>query len=235
MTVRTMLIAGLICCTLTQAAQAGMPSVSLDLTDIAQLRLQSISFFLLVLLLSAFILKLCWNLLAKDFPKLPRISYKGALGVSVLWGLMFLFVLTMISGARELLTPGAWEKNGRTYQLKTAEDTDPGQNSSPGNLLKERRQKMGELRSALLMHVATHDGKFPKKAEEAVFADEFWIQPGDLQVKYGYVNGTKKVEPAEPLAFEQAIYGDDQQLVLFTDGAIKVLSLKEAQEVLNGK
>ena len=36
----------------------------------------------------------------------------------VLWGLLFMLVLTMISGARELLTPGAWEKKGATYQLK---------------------------------------------------------------------------------------------------------------------
>ena len=85
------------------------------------------------------------------------------------------------------------------------------------------------------MHVATHEGKFPKQAEDTTFTEEFWFQPGDLRVKYGYVVGDKKTEPAEPLAFEQAVYGDDQQLVLFTDGAIKVLPLHEAQEVLNGK
>jgi hypothetical protein len=27
-------------------------------------------------------------------------------------------VLLMISGTRELMTPGAWEKRGTTYQLK---------------------------------------------------------------------------------------------------------------------
>lgn len=215
-----------------QIAQAGMPSVSLDLTEIATLRLQSISFFLLVLLLSAWVFKKLWNMLARDFPKMPILSYKGALAGTILWGLMFLFVLTMISGARELLTPGAWEKKGRTYQLAAPE---PVEAENVEDLLEERQEKLSELRTALFMHVATHQGTFPKKADDAVFADEFWLQPGDLQVKYGYVNGTKKVEPAEPLAFEQAIYGDDQQMVLFTDGAIKVLPLKEAQEVLNGK
>ncbi|QDV48112.1 hypothetical protein [Gimesia fumaroli] len=229
MMVRTLLIAGFVFCTLTQDAHAGMPSASLELTDIAKLRLQSISFFLMVLFLSAWIFKLLWNLLAKDFSKLPVLSYKGALAGTVLWGLMFLFVLTMISGARELLTPGAWEKNGRTYQRAGSEP------EKPGALLEERRQQLGELRTALFMHVATHQGKFPEKAGDAVFTEEFWLQPGDLRVKYGYVVGNKKTEPAEPLAFEQAVYGDDQQLILFTDGAIKVLSLKEAQEVLSGK
>jgi hypothetical protein len=37
-----------------------------------------------------------------------------------LWGLLFLLILTMISGARELMTPGAWEKHGSTYELKDA-------------------------------------------------------------------------------------------------------------------
>ncbi|QDT24860.1 hypothetical protein Enr10x_01520 [Gimesia panareensis] len=235
MMVRTVLLAGCLFCLRPAVVQAGMPSVSLDLTQVAQLRLQSISFFLMVLLLSAFILKLCWNLLAKDFSKLPRISYKGALGVSVLWGLMFLFVLTMISGARELLTPGAWEKTGRTYQLVEDQPPDGAQSAESGASVDERRRKLGELRSALFMHVATHQGKFPDKADETTFADEFWLQPGSLQVKYGYVSGTKKADPPVPLAFEQAIYGDDQQLILYTDGAIKVLPTPKAQDVLNGK
>lgn len=235
MSIRTVLLAGCVCCLCPAMLQAGMPSVSLDLTHTAEIRLQSISFFLMVLLLSALILKLCWNLLAKDFPKLPRISYKGALGVSVLWGLMFLFVLTMISGARELLTPGAWKKTGRTYQLVEEEPLAAASSAESNTTLDERRRKLAELRSALFMHVATHQGKFPDKADETTFADEFWLQPGALQAKYGYVIGNKQTDPAVPLAFEQAIYGDDQQLVLFTDGAIKVLPTSKAQDMLNGK
>ncbi|WP_298863168.1 hypothetical protein [uncultured Gimesia sp.] len=232
MPIRFVITSVIVFCSTSQMAQAGMPSSSLDLTEIASLRIQSISFFLLVLLLSAWVFKKLWNMLARDFPKMPVLSYKGALAGTILWGLMFLFVLTMISGARELLTPGAWEKQGRTYKLA---DSEPVVLETPEALLEERQEKLSELRTALFMHVATHQGKFPDKADDAVFADEFWLQPGDLRVKYGYVTGEKKPEPAEPLAFEQAVYGDDQQLVLFTDGAIKVLPLKEAQEVLNGK
>ena len=228
MNVRIGLFAALLCCVLTRDAQAGMPSVTL--TEIAQLRLQTISFFLVLLLISAWIIKLLWNLLAKDFPKLPVLSYKGALAGTTLWGLMFLFVLTMISGARELLTPGAWEKNGLTYQLAEDEAAETPQTS-----LEERRKQLEELRTALFMHVATHQGKFPEQPEDATFTDEFWYQPGAAQVKYGYVAGEKKTEPATPLAFEQAVYDDDQQLVLFTDGAIKAMSLTDAQEVLGGK
>ena len=232
MPIRIVFISVVVFCSTNQTAYAGMPSPSLNLTDIASLRLQTISFFLLVLLVSAWVFKKLWNMLARDFPKMPVLSYKGALAGTILWGLMFLFVLTMISGARELLTPGAWEKSGRTYRLV---DSEPDEVEKPEALLEDRQEKLSELRTALFMHVATHAGKFPDKADDATIAEEFWFQPGDQRVKYGYVAGEKKPEPAKPLAFEQAVYGDDQQLVLFTDGAIKVLPLKEAQEVLNGK
>jgi hypothetical protein len=95
---------------------AGMPTFTL--TDLARMRIDAISFFLLVLLLSAWGVQRLWNALAKDFVRLPTMSYKRALGVITLWGFLFVLVLTMISGARELLTPGAWEKNGATYKLK---------------------------------------------------------------------------------------------------------------------
>ena len=100
----------------TSIAHAGMPQITLS--DIARARLDSISFFLVVLLLLAGLVQLLWNYLAKDFQKLPRMTYGRALAAVTLWGLVFMLVLTMISGARELMTPGAWEKNGATYKLK---------------------------------------------------------------------------------------------------------------------
>lgn len=97
-------------------AHAGMPMVTL--TDVAKARLSSISFFLVLLLVCALLVKSLWNFLARDFSKLPRMTYPKALAAVTLWGLVFVIVLTMISGARELLTPGAWEKQGATYRLK---------------------------------------------------------------------------------------------------------------------
>jgi quinol-cytochrome oxidoreductase complex cytochrome b subunit len=97
-------------------AHAGMPSYTL--TDLAKARLDTISFFLVLVLVLALLVKFLWNYLARDFSKLPRMSYPKALAAVTLWGLLFLLVLTMISGARELMTPGAWEKQGATYKLK---------------------------------------------------------------------------------------------------------------------
>jgi hypothetical protein len=97
-------------------ALAGMPLVTL--TDVAKLRVEVISFFLMGMLLSAAVVMLVWNGLARDFAWLPRLNFARACGVVVLWGLLFVVVLTMISGARELMTPGAWEKQGVTYKLR---------------------------------------------------------------------------------------------------------------------
>ena len=99
-------------------AHAGMPWMTL--TDVAGARFDAISFFIVLLLVVSVLVRLLWNQLGKDFPKLLRITYLRALAGVTLWGLLFLLVLTMISGARELMTPGAWEKHGSTYELKDA-------------------------------------------------------------------------------------------------------------------
>ncbi len=102
---------------LPAVAHAGMP-VGPTLSEMARARAETISFFLVVLLLSALAVKALWNHLRRDFPRLPRLTYGKACGVVALWGLLFVVVLLMISGARELLTPGAWERDGVTYRLK---------------------------------------------------------------------------------------------------------------------
>ena len=107
---------GLLLLAAASPAHAGMPSF--NLTDLAKARLDTISFFIALLLVLALVVKGLWNYLGRDFTKLPRMTYRKALAAVTLWGLLFLLVLTMISGARELMTPGAWEKQGATYRLK---------------------------------------------------------------------------------------------------------------------
>ena len=96
-------------------ARAGMPVAVLQ--DLARLRLETISFFLVVFLVATWLVQRAWNALQKDFSGLPRLTYRRALAFVFLWGLAFNLVLTMISGARELLTPGAWARDGATYEL----------------------------------------------------------------------------------------------------------------------
>ncbi len=100
-------------------ALAGMPSTFdlFDLSDWAAARFETISFFVALFLLLAVVLRLLWNFLARDFTTLPVLTFRRALAAVLLLSLLLAVVLTMIAGARELLTPGAWQKQGHSYRL----------------------------------------------------------------------------------------------------------------------
>ena len=85
-------------------ALAGMPSVLsedfgtyLRLNGEPHQRLQAISFFLVGLLAATWLVRVLWNVLARDFPRLPRLTYINALVLVLMWGCAFLVVLTMIA------------------------------------------------------------------------------------------------------------------------------------------
>ena len=108
-------------------------------SDIARMRLSTISFFAVLFLLCSLAVRWIWNSLRKDFPRLPYLSFRRAVSLIALWGLLFLLVLTMISGARELLTPGAWKKDGLTYKLK--DELEPAQ-AEASRRLPERARRL---------------------------------------------------------------------------------------------
>jgi len=103
--------------------QAGMPSPVL--TETGVVHFGGLAFFLIVLLVLALLLRWVWNALAADFPALPRLSYGKALAAVLLIGLLLGVVLTMIAGARELLTPGAWQRDGRLYKVAPQQEAAP--------------------------------------------------------------------------------------------------------------
>ena len=111
---------------LADYCQAGMPSVlptswggTGQLTEVTTERLQAISFFVVGLFACSLAIQCLWNIVAKNSAWLPKLSFGKALVLILLWGSLFVIVLTMISGARELLTPGAWKQEGMIYKLKT--------------------------------------------------------------------------------------------------------------------
>lgn len=203
-------------------AQAGMPAIMLS--DAARLRVQTISFFLLGFLLSAWGLQAIWNRLGRDFPRLPRVGYLTALGATTLWGLLFILVLTMISGARELMTPGAWEKAGYTYRLK-ADDRTPPAEPAPPEELAERRAKLETLRAALWGLAGQHAGHLPASIEAAGLHPTIWETPHAARLPYVYFGGQQLGETA-PVAAEPEIFGP-QRLVLLADGPVQLMSSDE--------
>jgi hypothetical protein len=216
-----LLLAGSVFLLYPSAALAGMPSPLptdlervLRLNDTALMRLQTISFFLVGLLLSAGAVQLLWNYLQRDFPKLPRLSYGKALAGVLLWGLLFIIVLTMISGARELMTPGAWNKEGFTYKL--AGNAKQQAEEDPGIL---RKQHLEHLRTALWQFAAKHQGRFPSSSEVAAMPPDLWDVPESGGMRYLYVPGRSAGPPRSLLAYEPEL-DPDQRWVLLTDGTI---------------
>jgi hypothetical protein len=201
-------------------ALAGMPS--LTLTDVAKLRLETISFFLVGFLLSAWLIQWLWNVLAKDFSVLPRLSYGKALAVVSLWGLLFILVLTMISGARELMTPGAWQKQGLTYRL-----VPPANNTAPAESQDAQRyERLLQLWSALAENAGRHDGQFPASISGSDIPQATWQVPDPSGMQYIYAGGQLSLEYPVPLAFEPGIFGAER-LVLFSNGTIRRLRVEQ--------
>lgn len=194
---------------------AGMPSF--DLTDVAALRLRAISFFLVALLACAGGLMALWNHLQRDFERLPRLTYEKSLGIVALWGTLFLIVLTMISGARELMTPGAWKKQGATYRLSTADDD------------AARRERLELLHGALCDWARAHGGRLPPDDLVPEIPAAVW-QSGDPRgARFAYVGSRRIGEGSAPVAFEPS---GDTRLVLLADGAIVSSSIAEIRDTL---
>lgn len=205
-------------------AFAGMPAFTL--TDIARARVHAISFFLVCFLACAWVVQRIWNSLRGDFPRLPRLSFGRATGVVALWGLLFLLVLTMISGTRELMTPGAWRKEGFTYKLEDAPKT-----QSKTERDTERRQSLDRLRIALWTYARGHDGRFPPDDKAPEVPEEVWGVSDASGIRYVYRGGQTAGRGSSPLAFEPGIFGRDR-FVLLTDGEITRMTSAEIRSSL---
>jgi len=233
-TVRAMALRFLLATSILLAAlpaRAGMPS--LRLTDVAQMRLGTISFFLVLFLVSAGAIMGLWNRLRRDLPRLPRLTYGASLAVVGLWGLLFILVLTMISGARELMTPGAWEPTGSTYTLKSQQPA----TTLPHAIGPERYLKLGELKSALWEYAASNDGRFPAHALDPAIVPAAWELPRpDTRTpvtRYDYFPGYRTTTADEALAMEPTGSGPTR-LALLTDGRIVMTDTLRARPATGG-
>ena len=134
---------------------------------------------------------------------------EGARGDSSL-GLCLVVVLTMIAGARELLTPGAWQRRGPLYAVADPQppDANPPPQADPPQTA-DRKEHLERLRDALWQFAAKHGGQFPSADDKAI-PGEAWEVPGGVGTRYLYVPGLAVDKPSTPLAYEPAIHGDER-------------------------
>lgn len=200
-----------------------MPSITL--TEAAAARLNVVSFFLAGFLFCALLLKISWNLLARDFPRLPKVRYKHALGMLLVSSLFLYVVLTMISGARELMTPGAWTKNGVTYEL-TPPDRDP----KPW-VESARRRALENLRDALWAFAANHAGEMPPHRETLEIPARLWSGVHPEGDPLAYVPGSRAGEGRRLVAYEPETFGA-RRFALLSDGSVIPMETGELRKLL---
>jgi|ERR1051326_611295 hypothetical protein len=191
---------------------AGMPSFTLR--EIYRLRFQELSFFVFLLFACALLFQLTWNYAAKGFTAVPRMNYWRALSLSFLLGLAMLLVLTMISGIREVLTPGAWRKQGSAYRLN-----DPAQEPA-------RRRSIEHLRAALFDYARAHEGKFPPHDFVAEISEKIWESPDENGTRYIYHGGWTTNDARTLIAVEPPNFGETR-FALSGGGAIVAATAEE--------
>ena len=219
-----------------QPLLAGMPSTVFILTELGRRRWEEVSFFLVGFLLMAAVVRWLWNMLRHDFPSLPMLSYRGSVSLLLLWGLLMAVVLAMISGARELMTPGAWVPKGVTYKLA---DSQSHQSIAPvANAERDqrRRQKLDNLRFVLWQFASAHEGRFPCVEEAETIAPDLWLMDGDSSLRFIYVPGKCQQQTNEILVYEPEVFDDDQYVIL-NSGAItkrnEMIAQKSTETSLN--
>ncbi len=217
---RNVLIGVALLAGLAHPAMAGMGAPGLIVTELGKRRLEELSFFLFGFLLMALVVKGLWNWLRRDLPSLPKLSYGRSVSLLVLWGLLMAVVLTMISGARELMTPAAWVPNGVTYQLASNE---PPAASIIHEQDQQRQQRLENLRFALWHFATTHEGRFPAAGEVSSIPSDLWFVQAGQPLRYVYIPGLSLTETDRVIVYEPEIY-EDQQYVIHASGAISKLS-----------
>lgn len=228
---RTFLFAVLAIPSFTPAAFAGMPSPLpsdvvrvLELNESAEHRIQAISFFLVGLLISTFVVRWLWNALRRDFKKLPHLTFGKSLVLVCIWGLLFVIVLTMISGARELMTPSAWKQDGLTYTLAT-------DRSEEAEELERLRREAAMLRlKNSLWDFADRDGSFPLSVTAAGNAD-IWKVPGGNGVEYLYFPNLTTDDARYLLACEPDLF-QGPRFVLLSDGQVQTMTNDQVRELI---
>ena len=195
---------------LSSDVQAGMPVPYLLITELGKRRLEEISFFFVGFLLLTAMVRWLWNGLAKDLPVLPKLSYRGALCFTILWGLALTVVLSLVSGARELMTPAAWEPNGITYRL--AQSNSP----VPEQMIDTRRERFLQLKASLWGFAAGHEGHFPSQISDI----PEYLQVADSRSGLTYVltANLSQTSPRAMLLQEPDIY--PRRWALLTDGSL---------------
>ena len=203
-----------------QPLHAGMTSYGVD--SVAGFRLQALSFFLFLLLVLSWGLKRLWNGLRPAFHSWPMLTFRWAFGLLLLFGLLIHVVLTMIAGARELMTPAAWEKDGPRYRLRVT----PVSDSVPRDL---RLAGIEEIKERIWNYALEHKGEVPDGPFGGEIPWKEWRAPtGGV---YCYL-ARKSIGGGRELLLYEPTEAGSKRFVLLSDGSIEEWSESKIYQTL---
>ncbi len=206
----------------TNLTEENLPHLD-ALAPILDVRLQGLSFFLVLFFLCAWAFQSVWNWSRTDSSRLSKLTFRQALVLIIGWGMASLVVLTMISGARELMTPGAWQQQGWTYKL--ADESSPFlDDSKPA-----RREAVERLRFQLFQYATRNEGKFPEKLSD-IENETLWSIPQHSGFQFVLVEGKHGNDSNAILVFEPEI--ETERFVIMTNGMIGSMRSAELEKAL---
>jgi hypothetical protein len=130
-----------------------------------------------------------------------------------------LLILVMIAGARELLTPGAWYRQGSHYRPNDAASRD------------FRQQSIEGLRAVLMQYAHERNGQFPPHDFIPEIPSKMWEAPDSAGTRYIYFAGLSLTQSNKLLVCEPPNFGDER-LALFSDGRIQMLKTDEIHRLM---
>lgn len=196
------------------------------LDDLAERRLDALSFYGVGWLLAVAGARALWNSIGRGRPGHRPLGIRRALGWSIVGAMALAATGLLGAGAAGLIAPGGWraiplvDEVAAGFALEPFEQTNAEGLEAEQQLERERRARLTELRERLWRDADRRDGVFPLRREEADVPAELWQQAGFPSVELIYCPGLRRDGPVEPLVIEYDLAGAGTRLVLSTDGAI---------------
>jgi hypothetical protein len=132
-------------------------------------------------------------------------------------------VLSMVGGALELMTPGAWVKVGVTYAL-----SDTGLPT-----MSARVRRIDGLRRALWDYAKERQGRLPRHEFVPEIAEDVWKTASASGALFVYVGGRTLGERDRVIAYEPAVFGRTR-LALYGDGEVREVDARRLPGAADG-
>jgi hypothetical protein len=184
--------------------------------------LMLLSFYLFLLLVSAWVIGWAGNKLLRWAGMNHQLPFREALAISLLAGLVSLGLLTLAVQARQWTRPERWLPASLVGPPFSIEDDQTERAVSAETVTAQLElavvEKLQALRDQLLVYAAAHQDAYPTTRDDAGFPAESWDFPDGWAGEFQLIPGRIYANLPIPLVITPEIAG--RQQVLFVSGQI---------------